>query len=69
LPDADGWELADRLRERLAAPPLVIATAERGDSEAFARSRAAGFAWHFVKPLELPALDHLLHWMLRSRGR
>lgn len=60
LPDADGWELGERLRERLGTEPLIVATSVRGDPEAFARSTAAGFASHFAEPVNLQALRQFL---------
>jgi signal transduction histidine kinase/ActR/RegA family two-component response regulator len=57
LPVMDGHELARRIRERLgaAAPPFVCVTGY-GQARDEARSRDAGFAHHFVKPVDPLAL-------------
>jgi PAS domain S-box-containing protein len=63
LPVMDGYELAERLRERLGgATPVMIAVTGYGQEHDRARSRHAGFAEHFVKPI-MPAkllsfIDH-----------
>jgi CheY-like chemotaxis protein len=59
LPVLDGWEVARRLRERLGELPLVAVTGHDGE-EAQRRSREAGFADHFCKPIDLDALDRRL---------
>jgi CheY-like chemotaxis protein len=57
LPGMDGFELAARLRE--ARPPgdlrLIALTGYGLDSDR-ARSRAAGFDVHLVKPVDLDTL-------------
>ncbi|MEP7049870.1 MAG: PAS domain S-box protein [Pseudomonadota bacterium] len=62
LPVMDGYELASKLLERLASsPPRMIAVTGYGQDHDRARSRAAGFELHFVKPLDsqrlLEAID------------
>ncbi|MBV9998188.1 MAG: response regulator [Verrucomicrobia bacterium] len=50
LPDGDGWELLLRLREANRAPAWAIAISGWGSHQAKARSQAAGFRAHLVKP-------------------
>jgi signal transduction histidine kinase/ActR/RegA family two-component response regulator len=61
LPVMDGYELAERLRERLGAQaPEIVGVSGYGQPGDHERSRAAGFRRHLVKPAE-PAviLDEL----------
>ncbi|HTV00668.1 MAG TPA: ATP-binding protein, partial [Luteitalea sp.] len=62
LPVMDGHELAVKIRQipGLADVRLVALTGygQPGDR---ARSRAAGFDAHLVKPVDLAAIDHVLH--------
>ena len=52
LPVMDGYELAQKLRERLgAATPSLFAVTGYGQETDRSRSRAAGFDEHFVKPI------------------
>lgn len=54
LPDMDGHELARQLRRQLdGAECLLIAATAYGREEDIARSVAAGFDAHFVKPVPL----------------
>jgi CheY-like chemotaxis protein len=54
LPDMDGHELARQLREQLnGADCLLIAATAYSRDEDIARSVAAGFDAHFVKPVPL----------------
>ena len=54
LPDMDGHELARQLRRQLnGADCLLIAATAYGREEDIARSVAAGFDAHFVKPVPL----------------
>lgn len=59
LPIIDGWEVARRLREKLGNLPVVAVTGYGGEEEQ-RRSRDAGFADHFRKPIDLDALDRCL---------
>jgi len=54
LPDGDGRELLRRLD--LGTPPRAIALSGYGTEDEIARSRAAGFARHLVKPIMPAAL-------------
>ena len=62
LPGLDGYDLARALRERLngAAPPRLVAVTGYGLDTDRARSTAAGFADHLVKPVELSSLVRVL---------
>jgi DNA-binding response OmpR family regulator len=48
LPDGDGWLLLERLGA--ARPPLAIAMSGRCSAADLARSKAAGYQEHLVKP-------------------
>jgi signal transduction histidine kinase len=63
LPDADGYALASELR--MIDPTLrIVAITGFGQASDRARSRAAGFADHLVKPIDLATLRRVL----ASRG-
>jgi two-component system CheB/CheR fusion protein len=70
LPILDGFELGRRLRERFPELHLVAVTGygQEGDKE---RSRAAGFAQHLVKPVDVATIAALLEGacpVSRARG-
>ena len=52
LPTMDGHTLAGELRTRLADPPVLIALSGYSQAKDLARSEAAGFAVHLVKPID-----------------
>ena len=53
LPVMDGYELAGRIREATGpGGPVLVAVTGYGQAEDVERSRAAGFAHHFVKPVD-----------------
>jgi len=57
LPGMDGYQLAAEIRRRLAGRPMrLIAFTGYGGPEDIARSRAAGFDAHLVKPVEIESL-------------
>jgi PAS domain S-box-containing protein len=57
LPVMDGYELAERLREKLGAgTPHFVALTGYGRDNDRARSAQAGFAKHLVKPVDLAGL-------------
>jgi PAS domain S-box-containing protein len=58
LPDATGYELLALLRN--GRPLRAIALTGYGNSEDLARSKAAGFSTHLVKPVAIAALDTAL---------
>jgi CheY-like chemotaxis protein len=61
LPVMDGYQLARELRSRLRDDPLtLIALTGYGQAEDRARSRLAGFAHHFAKPVDASELLRVL---------
>jgi CheY-like chemotaxis protein len=62
LPDLNGYEVARRLRSmpELEPAPCLIALTGWGQDEDRARSRAAGFNAHLVKPVDPAELHELL---------
>jgi CheY-like chemotaxis protein len=62
LPVIDGYELAQRLREVLRGQPpcRLVALSGYGQEGDRARSQAAGFELHLVKPVQPQALLQLL---------
>ncbi len=64
MPQVDGFEILRRLRAREAAlgltPLPVIAVTGYVQPEDHARTRAAGFAGHLDKPVQLATLQHML---------
>lgn len=59
LPDLDGYEVARRLRARLAKVRLIALTGY-GRAEDRERSEAAGFDHHVLKPVDIDRLQSLL---------
>jgi CheY-like chemotaxis protein len=60
MPKCDGYTLAGRLRDVLPAKPRFVAVTGFGQHQDLERSRREGFAHHFIKPVDLPALLRLL---------
>jgi two-component system CheB/CheR fusion protein len=61
LPDLNGYELAERVRDQLAPLPITfIALTGHGQPQDRARSRSAGFSAHLVKPIEMKPLIEAL---------
>lgn len=58
LPDGDGWELLSKLH--LSRPIYAIAMSGFGMASDRARSKAAGFRHHLVKPMGLEHIEELL---------
>jgi signal transduction histidine kinase len=59
--DMDGYQVARRLRARPGTETAaLVAVTGHGSEEERARAREAGFAAHFVKPVELAALCSFL---------
>jgi len=56
LPVMDGYELAGRLRAELGRSPRLIALSGYGQPGDQAKSAAAGFERHLVKPVDLKSL-------------
>jgi two-component system CheB/CheR fusion protein len=62
LPDLDGCEVACRIRKNLdARPPMLIAVTAYSLPRDFARTAAAGFAFHLVKPTSVHVLEALMN--------
>jgi DNA-binding response OmpR family regulator len=67
LPKLDGLEVAQRIRrEPWGRPVCLIAVTGWSDESDRARSRAAGFDHHLVKPLDTGHLAQLLGAIERS---
>jgi CheY-like chemotaxis protein len=60
LPVMNGYELVGHLRRLAAAPRRIVAITGYGQAADYARSRAAGFDEHIVKPVDLGTLEKLL---------
>jgi CheY-like chemotaxis protein len=61
LPVMDGYELAARLRERLAERcPRLVALSGYGQEKDKAQSLAAGFSRHLTKPIDAKELEAVL---------
>jgi signal transduction histidine kinase/ActR/RegA family two-component response regulator len=61
LPEMNGYQLAQELRERMPDRKLLlIALSGYGRAEDVRRSREAGIDYHFVKPLQLGKLQEVL---------
>ena len=61
LPIINGWEVAERLRSlSLFKRPRLFAMTALGGAQHHARSIAAGFENHFVKPIKLDELHRVL---------
>jgi CheY-like chemotaxis protein len=68
LPDMDGYELAECIRERLGEEsPVFAALTGYGQEGNRDRSRAASFRHHFVKPIDIDALNAFLETLPRGR--
>jgi CheY-like chemotaxis protein/anti-sigma regulatory factor (Ser/Thr protein kinase) len=67
LPVIDGYEVADRLRTAGVSVPLIAVTGYGQETDR-ARSEMAGFAAHFVKPVDLDDLKHSLERLLVGRA-
>jgi CheY-like chemotaxis protein len=62
LPQMDGYELGQRLRQLPGLDALrLVALTGYGQASDRERSRALGFAAHLVKPIDLDALGTLLN--------
>jgi CheY-like chemotaxis protein len=60
LPDGDGWDLLRELAAAGRRPPAAIAMSGFGSHNDLARSRAAGFDTHLVKPFAPEELTAIL---------
>jgi two-component system CheB/CheR fusion protein len=64
LPDGDGWELLRTVR--LAHPVYAVAMSGFGMSSDRAKSVAAGYRHHILKPFDPSALDAILEEAARE---
>lgn len=69
LPDADGYELARRLRAEHGQKPTLIAATGYGQQSDRLRSAEAGFDCHWVKPVHVRDIVRELDARLLTRGR
>ena len=69
LPGMDGYEVCRRARERGLSDARIIAMSGYGQARDRARSKAAGFDGHSVKPVELGELMRLLGERELESGR
>ena len=62
LPDGNGWQMMNRLRElgTLGNIGYAIAMSGYGMGSDLEKSRAAGFRHHLIKPMDVDHLDRLL---------
>ncbi len=60
LPDVDGYEVGRRLRQRLGSRVRLVALTGYGQPQDRARSAAAGFDEHVVKPVDPSKLAQIL---------
>ena len=61
LPGLDGYGVARALHERgEPEPPLLVAVTGYGADADLERAAQAGIDHHFLKPIDLAALRHLL---------
>ncbi len=68
LPGMDGFQVASHLRaDSDTAGAVILALSGYGQEEDRARSRAAGFDHHLVKPIDFAILQTLLSEFLRNR--
>jgi PAS domain S-box-containing protein len=69
MPGMDGYEVARRIRERPQLAGVVIAALTGwGQEEDRRRTKAAGFDYHLVKPLDPKALDQLLAKLRQAKS-
>jgi CheY-like chemotaxis protein len=67
MPRADGYEVGRALRasSALTQRPIVVGMSGYGRASDFERSRAEGFAHHFVKPVDPAELDEVLRRLIQ----
>jgi CheY-like chemotaxis protein len=64
MPGMDGFETARRLRAEHGRAPVLVALTGYGQIQDQEASRAAGFDYHMIKPVDLPMLRELLAGLL-----
>jgi len=68
LPGLDGYQVAERLRAQPAhRKTLVVAVSGYGQEEDRVRSKAAGFDYHVVKPIDPTVINGLLGSLRENR--
>ena len=60
LPDATGYDVAQRIRRQAGKQPFIAAMTGRGESDDQDLSRAAGIDMHVVKPASAENLGHII---------
>lgn len=62
LPDGNGWQMMDKLRElgTLGNIGYAIAMSGYGMGSDLEKSRAAGYRHHLIKPMDIDQLERLL---------
>lgn len=61
MPEVDGWEIAGQMRQHTALDNmLLVAVSGHGSAEDRAKSRAAEFDIHLMKPVEVSHLQAIL---------
>ncbi|OJH39713.1 hybrid sensor histidine kinase/response regulator [Cystobacter ferrugineus] len=69
LPDVDGYGVAERIQDRLGpASPVFAALTGFGQETDRARSAAAGFRRHFVKPIDIDELTAFIESLRPARS-
>lgn len=65
MPDMDGFELAERLRQQVSSELLVVSLSGYGDEETQQRAKAVGIDHHLTKPADVTQLKALLAQAVR----
>ncbi|MEA3212397.1 MAG: hypothetical protein QOE70_5454 [Chthoniobacter sp.] len=69
LPDGDGWQLLQKLRESTAGlPRYAIAMSGYGMNADRSKSKAAGYSQHILKPFKAIELQTMLDDAARELG-
>lgn len=68
LPDGSGWDLLEKLAESGRRPRHAIAMSGLGAEGDQARSKAAGFMLHLVKPFQPDRLEEVLRQIAAGTG-
>jgi CheY-like chemotaxis protein/anti-sigma regulatory factor (Ser/Thr protein kinase) len=69
MPGMDGYQLATALRDAGVARMFLVAHTGYGQEEDFAKSKAAGFDMHMVKPVDMDRLQAVFAIVLRGRRK